>query len=216
MAAYPQFNANSLKLYDQANAQNNDEAINYVVNQIKNGSLKFSVEEPSNPVNFPRTIFVWRANLISSSAKGHEYFLKYMLGTHNGLLAEPYKDLGCTEVDESIPIPDEGKLDLLIDLNFRMSGTGMYADIIPAATWYEKYEICSSDTHPFIHPFNPAFTPPWESRTDWNIFKKLAHTFSPVIAIKAGLTLWILPAQSVTMIPSIVPSIVRSDTVSLS
>lgn len=179
VAAYPQFNANSLKLYDQANAQNNDDAVNYVVNQIKNGSLKFSVEEPSNPVNFPRTIFVWRANLIGSSAKGHEYFLKYMLGTHNGVLAEPYKDLGCTEVDESILIPDEGKLDLLIDLNFRMSGTGMYSDIIlPAATWYEKYDISSSDTHPFIHPFNPAITPPWESRTDWNIFKKIAHTFS--------------------------------------
>ena len=27
--------------------------------------------------------FVWRANLIGTCAKGHEYFLKHLLGTHN-------------------------------------------------------------------------------------------------------------------------------------
>lgn len=179
VAAYPQFNKNSLKLYDQAKVKTNDEAVQYIVDQVKDGNLKFSVEEPSNPVNFPRSLFVWRANLIGSSAKGHEFFLKYMLGTHSGVLADPYRDLGCTEVDEKHPLPDEGKLDLLIDLNFRMSGTGMYSDIIlPAATWYEKYDISSTDMHPFIHPFNPAITPPWESRTDWAIFKRLAKTFS--------------------------------------
>jgi nitrate reductase / nitrite oxidoreductase, alpha subunit len=179
VVSYPQFNTNTLKLYEKANAKNNEDVVQYVVDQVKNGEMKFSVEEPGNPVNFPRTLFVWRANLIGSSAKGHEYFLKYMLGTHSGVLAEPYKDLGSTEVDENTPLTDEGKLDLLIDVNFRMSGTGMYSDIIlPAATWYEKYDISSTDTHPFIHPFNPAITPPWEARTDWDNFKKLAHIFT--------------------------------------
>ena len=50
--------------------------------------MKFAMEDPDNPVNFPRNLFVWRANLISSSGKGHEYFLKHLLGATNGLLNE--------------------------------------------------------------------------------------------------------------------------------
>ena len=33
----------------------------------------------------------------------------------------------------------EGKLDLLINLDFRMAGTALYSDIVlPASTWYEN------------------------------------------------------------------------------
>ena len=31
--------------------------------------------------NWPRNLFVWRSNLLGSSGKGHEYFLKHLLGT---------------------------------------------------------------------------------------------------------------------------------------
>ncbi len=34
---------------------------------------------PENPKNFPRNLFVWRSNILGSSGKGHEYFLKYLL-----------------------------------------------------------------------------------------------------------------------------------------
>ena len=37
--------------------------------------------------------------------------------------------------------------------------------------------------HPFIHPFNPAIDPPWESRTNWEQFKAIAKTFSEMAAI---------------------------------
>ena len=36
-------------------------------------------------------MFVWRSNLLGSSGKGHEYFLKHLLGTTHGVLG---KDLG--------------------------------------------------------------------------------------------------------------------------
>ena len=66
----------------------------------------------------------------------------------------------------------EGKLDLLINLEFRMGGTALYSDIVlPTATWYEKHDLNSTDMHPFIHPFNPAISTPWEARSDWDIFK---------------------------------------------
>jgi nitrate reductase alpha subunit len=39
-------------------------------------------------------MFVWRSNLLGSSGKGHEYFLKHLLGTSNGVQG---KDLGADE-----------------------------------------------------------------------------------------------------------------------
>jgi len=40
----------------------------------------------------------------------------------------------------------DGKLDLLVDIDFRMTTTGLYSDIVlPAATWYEKYDLSESE-----------------------------------------------------------------------
>ncbi|NDI35218.1 nitrate reductase subunit alpha [Chengkuizengella sediminis] len=178
LPSYPQFDRNSLDLVEEAGTKSKEQVIQYVVDQLKEGKLKFAIENPENPANFPKTMFVWRANLLGSSAKGHEYFLKYLLGTHHGNLSEENSDLRTSEVhwDEKSP---QGKLDLLVNIDFRMTGTGLYSDIVlPAATWYEKYDISSTDMHPFVHPFNPAIAAPWETRSDWDTFKKLAKTFS--------------------------------------
>ena len=73
----------------------------------------------------------------------------------------------------------KGKMDLIVDLNFRMDTSALYSDIIlPAATWYEKADLNSTDMHSFIHPLSPAVPPCWESKSDWAIFKELAKKFS--------------------------------------
>ena len=103
-------------------------------------------------------MFVWRSNRLGSSGKGHEYFLKHLLGTSNGVQG---KDLGRDEAKpqevtwhEQAP---EGKLDLLVTLDFRMSTTCLYSDIVlPTASWYEKNDLNTSDMHPFIHPLSTA------------------------------------------------------------
>jgi nitrate reductase alpha subunit len=75
----------------------------------------------------------------------------------------------------------EGKLDLLVTLDFRMSTTCVYSDIVlPTATWYEKDDLNTSDMHPFIHPLTAAVDPVWEARSDWNIYKGLAEKFSEI------------------------------------
>ena len=75
----------------------------------------------------------------------------------------------------------EGKLDLLVTLDFRMSTTCVYSDIVlPTATWYEKNDLNTSDMHPFIHPLTAAVDPAWESRTDWDIYKGIAAAFSEI------------------------------------
>ena len=81
--SYPQFNKNPIKITDTTS---NEEAAQTVVQQIKSDELNFAIDEPSNPENFPKLLFVWRANLIGSSAKGHEYFLKHLLGTHESTI----------------------------------------------------------------------------------------------------------------------------------
>ena len=103
--------------------------------------------------------------------------MKHLLGTRSGLLAEPNE----REKPEEIKWGEdtEGKLDLLVSLDFRMTATPLYSDIIlPAATWYEKHDLSSTDMHPFVHPFNPAIDPLWESRSDWDIFRTLSKAVS--------------------------------------
>jgi nitrate reductase / nitrite oxidoreductase, alpha subunit len=75
----------------------------------------------------------------------------------------------------------EGKLDLLVTLDFRMSTTCLYSDIVlPTATWYEKNDLNTSDMHPFIHPLSTAVDPAWQSKSDWEIYKGFAKTYSEV------------------------------------
>ncbi|MFD2657080.1 nitrate reductase subunit alpha [Gracilibacillus thailandensis] len=181
LPSYPTFKQNSTKVYEdavKAGNQTQEEIGKYVAEQLKEKKLEFSIEDPDNPVNYPRTLFVWRANLISSSGKGHEYFLKHLLGADHGLLNDDQDSLRPSEIQWRDQAP-EGKLDLLVDLDFRMAGTGLYSDVIlPAATWYEKHDLSSTDMHPFVHPFNPAISSPWEAKSDWDIFKALAKGIS--------------------------------------
>ena len=113
-----------------------------------------------------------------ASAKGHEYFLKHYLGTHNNAIAEDLAEGSVKEVVWHEHAP-QGKMDLVVDLNFRMDTSALYSDIVlPAATWYEKADLNSTDMHSFIHPLSAAVPPCWESKSDWQIFRAIAKKFS--------------------------------------
>ena len=55
--------------------------------ELRGGRLRFACEDPDAPENWPRVLTVWRANLLGSSAKGNEYFLRHLLGTDSSLRA---------------------------------------------------------------------------------------------------------------------------------
>ena len=181
---YPQFNRNPLDLvteYEASGVSSPEDIVSRTVSQLKSGALKFAVEDPDAPENWPRLWFIWRGNAIMASAKGHEYFLKHYLGTHHNAVAA---ELGQGAVKDVAwrPAP-EGKMDLVVDLNFRMDTSALYSDIVlPAATWYEKADLNSTDLHTFIHPLSAAVPPCWESRSDWQIFRALAARFSELAA----------------------------------
>jgi len=181
MPFYPQFDMNPLDLADQAAAAVADgqavDAPSYVADRLVDGSLKPSIDDVDAPGNWPRTLVLWRSNLMGSSAKGNEYFLKHLLGTHSNVMGgdSPSRPNDVTWHDEA----PEGKLDLLVSADFRMTSTTLLSDLVfPAATWYEKHDLSSTDMHPFVHAFSPAIDPPWEAKTDFEMFHLLAEEFS--------------------------------------
>ncbi|WP_329269770.1 nitrate reductase subunit alpha [Streptomyces sp. NBC_01451] len=186
MPSYPTFDRNPLTLASDAAAAG-QEVSEYVVDELKAGRLKFAGEDPDAPENFPRILTIWRANLLGSSAKGNEYFLKHLLGTDSAVRATEAPP-GARPRDvvwrEEAPV---GKLDLLLTLDFRMTSTTVYSDIVlPAATWYEKHDLNTTDMHPFVNSFNPAIPPPWQTRTDWDAFNTVAAAFSRLAEGRLG------------------------------
>jgi nitrate reductase alpha subunit len=94
----------------------------------------------------PRLMFVWRGNYFNQ-AKGN------------------------VAVEEEL----WPKLDMVVDINFRMDSTALYSDIVlPAASHYEKHDLSMTDMHTYVHPFTPAVEPLGQSKTDWQIFRELA------------------------------------------
>ncbi|WP_084965988.1 nitrate reductase subunit alpha [Thermoactinospora rubra] len=178
MPSYPTFDRNPLDLADEADAADQDPAA-YVADQVAAGRLGLACEDPDAPQNWPRVLTVWRANLLGSSAKGNEYFLRHLLGADASLRAE---EAAPEQRPESVTWREEaphGKLDLLVSLDFRMTSTTLFSDIVlPAATWYEKHDLSSTDMHPFVHAFTPAIDPPWQTRTDFAAFHAIARAFS--------------------------------------
>ncbi|MFI2813174.1 nitrate reductase subunit alpha [Microbulbifer zhoushanensis] len=176
----PQLGMNPLQLTRDAAAAGMDPK-DYAVQQLKSGELKFANQDPDNPQNYPRNMFIWRSNLLGSSGKGHEYMLRHLLGTRHGLMGKDLGEAGGKKPEDITwhDQPSEGKVDLLVTLDFRMSTTCLYSDIVlPTATWYEKDDMNTSDMHPFIHPLTKAVDPAWEARSDWDIFKGVAKKFS--------------------------------------
>ncbi len=178
MPSYPTFDRSPLQLADDA-AQAGQDLPAYVAASLKDGSLKFAVEDPDAEENWPRCLTLWRANLFGNSAKGDEYFLKHVLGTDHAVTAdEAPEHLRPRDIRWRDQAP-EGKLDLVLTLDFRMTSSTLMSDIVlPAATWYEKHDINTTDMHPFIHPFTPAINPPWQAKTDWETFGLLANKLS--------------------------------------
>ena len=72
-------------------------------------------------------------------------------------------------------------------IDFRQTSTTIFSDVVlPAATWYEKHDLNTTDMHPFVHSFNPAIAPPWQTRTDWDAWQTIAAKFSELAATHLG------------------------------
>ncbi|MGP5694311.1 nitrate reductase subunit alpha [Brachybacterium alimentarium] len=183
---YPQFDISSLDVADRA-AEAGEETIPYLVDALTKGEINFAAEDPDAPENFPRIWSIWRANTLGSSAKGDQYFFRHLLGVDSAATEEETPEQfrpRDVKWREEAPI---GKVDLLLTLDFRMTSHTLHSDVVlPAATWYEKHDLSTTDMHPFIHSFNPAISNPWESRTDWETWASVAEKFSELAKTHLG------------------------------
>ena len=127
----------------------------YVMEAVRNGWMPLwprndwnalTPEQLHDLPRKPRSLIVWRANYLNQ-AKGNE-----------AILASLWKEL-----------------DLIVDVNFRMDTTALYSDVVlPAASYYEKADLSSTDCHSYMHPLSPVLEPLYESKSDWEIFGLLA------------------------------------------
>ena len=180
---FPQFSTNPLQVAEDATAAVDAGTAaspgEYVAQQLFEGNLQSAISDVDAPENWPRTLVLWRSNLLGSSAKGDEYFLKHLLGTDSNVMAPGNPQVPHPQEVAWHDEAPEGKLDLLLSADFRMTSTTLMSDIVlPAATWYEKYDLSSTDMHPFVHAFTPAIDPPWEAKSDFDLFHLLAREIS--------------------------------------
>ncbi len=109
-------------------------------------------ERPDGSRPDPSIMFIWRGNYLNQANSN--------VFVENNLL---------------------DKLDLMVDINFRMDSTALYSDyVLPAASHYEKYDISVTDLHSFIHPFTPAIEPLAEAKSDWEIFRLFAKKIQEI------------------------------------
>ncbi len=101
------------------------------------------------PPKRPKAMVIWRANFLNQGKSGHrtkEWFA------------------------------DEKLLELVVNIDFRVTSTGLYSDVIlPAATWYEKFDIETTPMHPYLQAQSACIQPLYESRTDFEIFKDMTR-----------------------------------------
>ena len=74
------------------------------------------------------------------------------------------------------------KMELIVDVNFKATYTGMYADyLLPAAGYYEKpnikYPVAFT---PYLHYGDAAVKPIGESRDEWWIYSRLAQEITQI------------------------------------
>jgi len=178
----PYFDRSPLELVSQAQqagCRSDEEIVAWLVERLKDESVRFASDDPDAPANFPRLWFIWRGNALAASAKGHEFFLKHLLGTTNSSATAAQVAKEKVEEVRWRDDPPGAKVDLVVDLNFRMDTSALYSDIVlPSATWYEKSDLNTTDMHAFVNCMDAAVPPVWESRSDWKIFTSLARKVS--------------------------------------
>ncbi len=186
LPAAPTLDRNPLDLADAARAAVAAGAARdagaWAADELRERRLGFAVDDPDAPRNWPRVMNVWRSNILGSSAKGHEYFLRHLLGATDDTVSALENE--AEQRPRTVAWHGEaprGKLDLLVNVDFRMTSTALHADVVlPAATWYEKHDLSMTDMHPFVHSFNPAIAPPWEARNDWDAWAAVVRAFEPL------------------------------------
>jgi anaerobic selenocysteine-containing dehydrogenase len=66
------------------------------------------------------------------------------------------------------------EMELVVDVDHQMTETATWADVVlPATTWYEKWDLTATPLHPFLQLQQPAIDPVGESRSELWMWSEL-------------------------------------------
>jgi nitrate reductase alpha subunit len=177
LPCYPQFTEHNFELVQEAKARGVD-PVDHVVSRLKDRSPEVCDGRCGQPGLLPARVVHLARQRHPGLGQGARV-LSQALPRHapqqhrRGARAADVKEVTWHDKLEL------GKMDLIVDLNFRMDTSALYSDIVlPAASWYEKDDLSSTDMHSFIHPLQAAVPPCWESKSDWKIFRAIAQATS--------------------------------------
>lgn len=75
------------------------------------------------------------------------------------------------------------KLDLFVAIDFSMSPTCEYADVVlPAPTFWEKYELVGTSCHPYLQIQQEVVKPQYESKTELWMVQELVKRVDPSLS----------------------------------
>ena len=73
-----------------------------------------------------------------------------------------------------------GELEFIMTSDFQMTTSCLWSDVVlPAPSWYEKYDLTATILHPYLQLQQPAIKPLFESRSELWIFRELAKRLNP-------------------------------------
>jgi anaerobic selenocysteine-containing dehydrogenase len=68
------------------------------------------------------------------------------------------------------------EMELVVDVDHQMTETAKWADVVlPATTWYEKWDLTATPLHPFLQLQQPAIDPIGDSRSELWIWSELVR-----------------------------------------
>lgn len=121
------------------------------------------------------------------------YFLRGRTETMHPSVPYPeqgWHGLVCTFANMFVQSPDLNRLyetldglDLIVVVDHQMTDTVKYADVVlPAATWYEKYDLTATPLHPFLQLQQPTIEPVGESRSEVWMWREIVRRIDPELA----------------------------------
>ena len=121
------------------------------------------------------------------------YFVRGRTDTMHPSVPYPengFKALFCTFANMFIQSMDVNRLhrtldgcELIVVVDHQMTDTVQWADVVlPAATWYEKYDLTATPLHPFLQLQQPAIDPVGESRSELWMWREIVRRIDASIA----------------------------------
>ncbi|GIV02636.1 MAG: molybdopterin oxidoreductase [Fimbriimonadales bacterium] len=124
-----------------------------------------------NPVPMHYFVLGKPSETMNPKIKFPEHGFKALFVSHGNPLVTEFSDLMRAAID---------RLELFVVVDFQMTPTCEYADVVlPAPTFWEKYELVGTGCHPYLQIQQPVISPRHESKPEFWMVQELIKRVDP-------------------------------------